>query len=52
MKLDKSEASRPWAQGDSIGLYLSGGRTAMDRVSESLLQEFSTERGLSLLSEE
>jgi AIPR protein len=33
-------------------LEMSGGRTIMDRVSESLLNEFSTERGLTHLPED
>ena len=35
-----------------IRLYLSGGRTIMDRISESLLNEFSTEHGISHLPED
>src|SRR5579863_3531772 len=33
-------------------LYTSGGRTVMDKVSESLLNEFSNERGISHLDED
>jgi hypothetical protein len=36
----------------SAKLYFSGGRTVLDRVSESLLNEFSTEHGIALLSED
>ena len=36
---------------ESLRLYLSGGRTIMDRITESLLAEFSTEHGITNLSE-
>ncbi len=34
------------------GLYFSGGRTILDRVSEALLTDFSAERGIALLPED
>src|ERR1700691_4480329 len=36
----------------SCQLDITGGRTIMDRVTESLLTEFSAERGISLLDED
>ena len=39
-------------EASNINLYLNGGRTTMDRVSENLLNEFSSERGLSHLPED
>jgi hypothetical protein len=36
----------------AASLFLSGGRTEMDRISESLLNEFSGEHGITSLSED
>jgi hypothetical protein len=44
--------SNPESTVETQRLYLSGGRTGMDRISESLLTEFSGEHGISLLPED